>query len=327
MSSNSGSTSVTKFNPSHPKVFDYNDKEGIENYINQLVENDLEKSFPGAIKANYSLNPNTGYSQLKNSVNVNDSITLKLLPINQNQNQNQNQLNPNVILRLHKIKDLTEDFDPDLWKYFYQINDPFFNYDYGENLSDTKLEGRNEEDPNIIETYEGQVNEKGEKHGFGKLYSGNKILAGNWREGQFTGWGREVDENGGIYEGKFINGKLYGKGIYFNGKEYYLGEFRNKKMLGFGEIFSDEYHYYGQLWDKIPNGKGKKCTYKEGSYEGDFENGEISGNGVYKWNNGNYYVGEMRNGKMNGYGKLVHRNGKIDKGYFRNGYFVRYIED
>jgi hypothetical protein len=287
----------------------------------------LKSHFQDLFKANYSLNPNTGYSQLKNSVNVNVSITLKLLPINQNQNQKQNQLNPNVILRLHKIKDLTEDFDPDLWKYFYQINDPFFNYDYGENLSDTKLESRNEEDPNIIETYEGQVNEKGEKHGFGKLYSGNKILAGNWRRGQFTGWGREVDENGEIYEGKFVNGKLYGKGIHYDGKDYYLGDFRNKKMSGFGELFTDEFHYYGHLWDKVPDQKGNIHIYKKGSYEGQIKNGDISGSGVYKWNNGNYYVGEVHNGKMNGFGQLKHRNGKVDRGYFRDGNFVRIIDD
>lgn len=323
MSSNSVSTMPSSNNPKFEKdrIFDGDDKEGIYNQIKENIERDLQKLFPDAIKGNYSLLPNSGYSQQLTKIPISDSVTLKLLPTSQNQ------FTPNIIFRLKKKQDLTEDFDPDFWKYFYPIDEPFFNYDYGDSLQETRIESRNEENPDITEIYEGQVNENGERHGLGKLYTGNKILIGHWRQGQFTGWGREVDENGEIYEGKFVNGKLYGKGIHYDGKDYYLGDFRNKKMSGFGELFTDEFHYYGHLWDKVPDQKGNIDIYKKGSYEGQIKNGDISGSGVYKWNNGNYYVGEVHNGKMNGFGQLKHRNGKVDRGYFRDGNFVRIIDD
>jgi hypothetical protein len=221
-------------------------------------------------------------------------------------------------------KYFSTDFDPDFWNKFYPETEPFFNFEYDDdNLREIKLKSRNKENPNIIEIYEGQVNEKNEKHGLGKLTTPEKTLMGHWRNNQFTGWGREINKNGEIYEGKFINGKLYGKGMYSNGNEFYIGDFRNNNMLGYGEIFNDEFHYYGQLWNKVPNGKGKIHIYKEGNYEGDFENGEMDGIGVFKWNNGDYYFGEIKKGKMNGKGELIHKNGFVENGYFRNGYFVK----
>ena len=172
------------------------------------------------------------------------------------------------------------------------------------------------------------MNENQQRDGLGKLTNDNETLLGSWKKDQFTGWGRSIDnKTGEIYEGRFVNGKLYGKGIYCNnnGKEFYIGDFRNKKMVGLGEIFSDNFHYYGQVWDKIPHGKGKINIYKKGSYEGDFHYGEIDGSGVFKWNNGNYYTGEMKEGKMNGLGKLKYKNGFIEEGYFRDGQFVKKI--
>ena len=235
----------------------------------------------------------------------------------------------NKVKKLNKVpfdyrKYISNDFDPDFWKQFYSQTEPFFNFEYDEdNLREIKLINKNRENPKIIEIYEGQVNEKNEKHGLGKLTTPEKTLMGHWRNNQFTGWGREINKNGEICEGKFINGKLYGKGMYSNGNEYYVGEFRNNNMIGYGEIFNDEYHYYGQLWNKVPNGKGKIHIYKEGNYEGYFENGEMDGNGVFKWNNGDYYIGEIKKGKMNGKGKLIHNNGFVEDGYFRNGHFIK----
>ena len=325
----SGSTEYTDPSQSHNKIFYGYNEEEIDNYINEMVNRSLDKLFPETVNQ-YPLNTDSKLYLKNTPVKTHNSITLRLFPkvtFPKKLNLSPNiQTNSSIILRLNKVNILTDEFDPDLWKKFYPLNDPFFNYDYGLSLSDANLQERNNKNPNIIETYEGQVNEKGEKHGLGKLTSDNKTLIGHWREGQFTGWGREVNNNGEIYEGKFVNGNLYGKGIYINGKEYYLGEFRNKKMLGFGEIFSDEYHYYGQLWNKIPNGKGKIHIYKEGTYEGDFENGEIDGSGVFKWNNGNYYIGEIKKGKLHGYGKLVHRNGMVEKGYFNEGQFIKQID-
>ena len=319
-----------------PSILDYKDwpsnvKDEINSMIMDNLNKDLDKLYPDSINS-YQINSNNQFIQLENQNKINDSVTLRLYSQNNINNLNsspQNPLKPSIILPLYKVGQIPNDyilkydFDPDFWKYFYPQNDPFFNYAYLEPLYQSKLTERNKENPEEIEIYEGQVNQSGEKDGLGKLKSKNKTLLGHWRKGQFTGWGREIDNNGDIYEGKFINGNLYGKGIFANKKNYYLGEFRNKRMCGFGEIFNDEFHYCGQLWDGVPNGKGKIHIYKEGTYEGDFANGEMEGNGILKLNNGNYYIGEMHKGEMHGYGKFVYTNGRIDEGYFRNGDFIK----
>jgi len=312
----------------------YTDEE-LYSKIMENVNKDLDNLFPESINS-FQINTNNQPFQPSPQRNINNSFNLNLFPVG-SQNilraKPQNNLTPSIILPLYKVGEnpnvyhLQDDFDPDFWKHFYPENDPFFNYARPYPLYESKTSSVNEENPQEIETYEGQVNPSGKRDGLGKLKSKNKTLIGHWRNGEFTGWGREIDNNGDIYEGKFIKGNLYGKGIYSNGNNYYLGEFRNKRMVGFGEIFNDEYHYYGQLWNSIPNGKGKIHIYKEGTYEGDFVNGQMDGNGVLKLNNGNYYVGEMHKGQIHGYGKFVHTNGHVDKGYFREGEFIKEIKE
>ena len=322
----------------------FNNEMEVNDHINKIINDDLAM-YPisdNNIPLNYNqtnINDNIYNNPQKNSV-----LTLRLQqepkfqPMETNMQYNPNNNNSAKVFHLSKVnkeqninkvpfnyrKYFSDDFDPNIWKQFYHETDQFFNYEYDDNnLREVKLISRNRENPDIIETYEGQVNENNEKHGLGKLETSEKTLMGHWRNNQFTGWGREINRNGEIYEGKFVNGNLFGKGMHKNSKEYFIGEFQNKKMFGYGEIFTDEYHYYGQLWNNLPHGNGKIHIYKEGTYEGYFENGEIEGNGVFKWNNGNYYFGEMKRGKMNGKGKLVHRNGFVENGYFKDGYFVK----
>ena len=311
----------------NPKYYLPNNDIIINEHIKKMIEQDIYSTCINSFNE-YPLNDNTINYQNDSSLrlrlhqnkqipaNINNIVVLPLMKVNK-------------VEKLNKVpfdyrKYISNDFDPDFWKQFYSQTEPFFNFEYDEdNLREIKLINKNRENPKIIEIYEGQVNEKNEKHGLGKLTTPEKTLMGHWRKNQFTGWGREINKNGEICEGKFINGKLYGKGMYSNGNEYYVGEFRNNNMIGYGEIFNDEYHYYGQLWNKVPNGKGKIHIYKEGNYEGYFENGEMDGNGVFKWNNGDYYIGDIKKGKMNGKGKLIHNNGFVEDGYFRNGHFIK----
>ena len=332
--------------------FEYSDdvKKKINDMIINSINQDLDQSFPDSINSN-NTQINHNYQSQSNVIRLN------LPKQSQNQNQESDPLNNigtiitqnysydssqryQITLPLKQINpkrvesklkkshfQFSKEFDPNFWKYFYDENEPFFNYDYGNDLQTMTVKEIIQGNTGFIPIYEGQVNLKGEKHGLGKLIIGNKSWQGGWRFGQFTGWGREVDENNEIYEGKYVNGKLYGKGIYTDGQIYYVGEFRDKKMIGYGEIFTDEYHYSGQIWNKVPDGKGIIHIYKKGTYEGDFENGIIEGNGVFKFNNGDCYIGEMKNGKMDGKGKLVHRNNGIEKGIFRNGNLVKRVDN
>ena len=358
MSFGISSTNMNTFDLSQNKPI-FNSEEDANTYINEIINQDLDNLYPGNIDVNVT--PlNTPNEQIGLN-HQNNGVTLRLYPKGQIPSSQhkiiskvtklhtppiepstQQESYSEVVFPLLKsnsnlyqenfFKYLIDDFNPEFWKYFYPEtieNKNFFEYYKKlQNLPNSKTETQNEENPNLIDIYEGQMNENQQRDGLGKLTNDNETLLGSWKKDQFTGWGRSIDnKTGEIYEGRFVNGKLYGKGIYCNnnGKEFYIGDFRNKKMVGFGEIFSDNFHYYGQVWDKIPHGKGKINIYKKGSYDGDFHYGEIDGSGVFKWNNGNYYTGEMKEGKMNGLGKLKHKNGFIEEGYFRDGQFVKKI--
>ena len=110
-----------------------------------------------------------------------------------------------------------------------------------------------------------------------------------WRKDNFTGWGREIYNNGEIFEGKFINGKLNGKGIYKNknnNKNIYVGDFINSMKNGKGELYTNDFHYRGDFLKNRICGKGKIEIYNEGEYEGTFKDDQFEGKGMLKFKNG-----------------------------------------
>ena len=212
------------------------------------------------------------------------------------------------------------DFSLEGWKLFYPPDEKFFLWEKGKTIPN-QLIVNNENDEDKLEIYEGEINDKGERHGFGILTTPKYVRKGTWRDGEFTGWCRESRINGDIFEGKFIDGAIYGKGINKTHKgNLYVGDFVDNKREGSGELKTKRIHYDGDFkYDKF-NGKGKIEFVQEGhSYEGDFKNNEISGVGIFKWNNGDIYEGEMTNGKMNGYGKYTYANGQIYEGNYVKG--------
>mmetsp|Transcript_19769 Transcript_19769/g.30497 ORF Transcript_19769/g.30497 Transcript_19769/m.30497 type:complete len:88 (+) Transcript_19769:140-403(+) len=61
--------------------------------------------------------------------------------------------------------------------------------------------------------YTGFVNEKGKPHGLGKHFNGyNKIYEGQWRNGEFDGFGRMITQGGHYYTGQWAKGQYHGKG-------------------------------------------------------------------------------------------------------------------
>ena len=212
------------------------------------------------------------------------------------------------------------DFSLEGWKLFYPPDEKFFLWEKGKTIPNQILV-ENENDDENLEIYEGEVNVNSEKHGFGVLTTPKYVRKGTWRDGEFTGWCRESRVNGDIFEGKFIDGAIYGKGINKNHKgNLYVGDFVDNKREGKGELKTKRIQYEGEFkYDKF-NGKGKLQFLKEGHfYEGEFKNNEISGEGKFKWNNGDVYEGEMTSGKMNGYGKYTYSNGQIYEGNYKDG--------
>ena len=63
-----------------------------------------------------------------------------------------------------------------------------------------------------------------------------------------------------------------------------------------------------------------RFDWADGSYyEGNFNNGEYNGFGVYKWQNDKFYEGDWKEGKMHGRGKLSYTNGDWYEGSFYKG--------
>ena len=231
---------------------------------------------------------------------------------------NNNNKKNRIYLNQRDLNDI-KNFSPDFWRNFYSDEEESFFEPLKNNINiikDQMIQNRNKN-----ETYFGDINKQREKHGFGKLVTPEMERIGNWKNDEFNGWGREIRKNGEIYEGKFINGKLNGKGIYKNNSIFYIGNFINYIKDGKGELFTNNYHYVGNFRKNKMNGNGRIDLYNKGVYEGQFFNGEMNGYGIFKYNNGDYYDGQIKDGEMNGYGKLKQINGKILEGYFVDGVF------
>ena len=209
-------------------------------------------------------------------------------------------------------------FDENGWKRYYPSEDQFFLYPKGE-VYNNQIRIKNKNDIKNIEIYEGEINYKNMKHGNGILTTSKYIMKGTWRNDQFTGWGIKCLRNGDVYEGRFINGELNGKGIFKNGKNIYEGEFINGERHGFGDFTTETYHYKGEFKNNKMDGKGEIDFYEDSQrYEGTFSENNITGKGIYKWKNGDIYEGYMKNGKRNGKGIYTQHNGKIYEGEYIN---------
>ena len=124
--------------------------------------------------------------------------------------------------------------------------------------------------------YEGDFNEKGERHGIGTFYydNGNKY-EGQWVNGYRTGQGTFTWANGDKYEGQFVNGYLHGNGTIFwaNGDKY-----------------------EGQWVDDSRTGQGTYFWANGDKYEGDFVQGNRTGNGIMTWKDGTRIVCKWNDG-------------------------------
>ena len=213
-----------------------------------------------------------------------------------------------------------DDFNLQGWKKFYPPNDQFFNFNKGFVIP-YGIKIKHPNDPKNVSVYEGDINIKNQKHGFGRLTTVKSVFLGEWRNDQFTGWGRETRRSGKVLEGKYINGVVEGKGILKNAKgNTYIGDFSKSKRHGKGVLDTHKVHYEGEFKNDKLSGKGRITFKNEGHYyEGDFDNNEINGYGTFKWKNGDSYTGQMMNGKMHGKGRYCYNNGVVFEGTYANG--------
>lgn len=227
-----------------------------------------------------------------------------------------------LIAQLAQMNGAQDDpnFDPTGWRRFYPIDDHFFNFDHGTTYPD-QVQVVSPENLDNCQVYIGEMNAAGERHGFGVLHTADCIRRGDFRNGQFSGWGREAKSDGDVIIGRFENGYLNGLGIYQNYKgNTYTGDFIDSNRTGLGELTTGRFIYNGQFRDNKLDGKGRIEWFNEGNvYEGDFVQNEINGVGVFRWKNGDLYEGQFIRGQMNGKGRYIHSNGQVYEGDYING--------
>ena len=259
----------------------------------------------------------------------NEDLNHELEFLEQQNAYEMNNLQKDEMMRLKQLFDLCyrngkprscEDFNPMGYTMFYAKNDPYFNYDKNNVLGNT-LKIYNENDKYNIQIYQGEVNVSGQRHGIGKCTTPYYVLMGMWKNDKFSGWGRESRSNGDVFEGRYENGLLNGKGIFLNEKKCkYVGDFINTRRWGKGDLTTDRVHYEGDFYNDKIHGNGRIKFLRDGiEYMGTFKNDQIDGYGAFKWKNGDSYEGHVKAGKMNGFGKYRYANGKEYKGFFNRG--------
>ena len=286
------------------------------NNINTTQINNINNTSvikPNSIYTINNTNNNNNIINHQNNTNIFDPSANNNL---QNLNLNEQE---KLIIQKYSSIDLTDlsNFYPSNYNLFYLTSPDFFHVPEREIVSNKQL---------IYSTskavYIGGVNIYNQKHGKGQLDDPTKTKIGLWRNDQFTGWGRVIRKNGQVFEGKFENSNLNGKGVYSYRDVLFIGDFQNGRRQGQGILLTKYLQYKGEF------NRGKIDVYgkilfindKEGKieYEGHFKENNIEGIGVMRWNNGNMYEGEMKNGKMNGRGKFIPFNGIPNEGIFKD---------
>ncbi|GFN77544.1 radial spoke head 1 homolog [Plakobranchus ocellatus] len=168
-------------------------------------------------------------------------------------------------------------------------------------MSDEDL-GEEEDTGPWIGEYEGDRNEKLERHGMGKAILPNKDT----------------------YEGSYMYGKRDGYGVYrFHAKAAhnarYMGEYYQAKKQGTGKfIYPDGSRYEGEWVNDLKDGKGKYYYTNGDVYDGEWSKGLRHGKGRYTYaKDKTYYEGSWRKGKWEGFGEFHFCNYKY-VGRFRD---------
>jgi len=169
---------------------------------------------------------------------------------------------------------------------------------------------------------------------------------GQIKDGVPNGRGTYTSWDGYTKVGKWKDGKLHGQGTFKkpDGSSIYAGEWKDGEWHGQGTWILDiaakdvpvGSKYVGKWKDSLPHGQGvftlaDGTIWGEGEwqhgwflydYNGQFENGLFSGDGVGRLIGGVLYTGEWKDGKPHGQGTAVRHDNTIEDGRWDNGRYV-----
>ena len=151
---------------------------------------------------------------------------------------------------------------------------------------------------------------------------------GEYKDGQYHGYGSISFPNGEMYEGDWKFGKRNGQGtnIWKDGNKY-IGGWLNDLRHGYGkEIFSTGNRYEGEYRNNKFHGYGKYFFITGETYSGEYKFGKRNGKGTNIWPNRNKYSGEFLNEKRHGNGIFTYNDGRKVSGLWKNDVIFKKLE-
>ncbi|MGI9250559.1 MAG: hypothetical protein ACR2PR_05120 [Pseudohongiellaceae bacterium] len=151
---------------------------------------------------------------------------------------------------------------------------------------------------------------------------GEGSYSGNFRDGNFNGYGRlELPTSlvaAAVYIGNWEAGIRNGRGTYYNGRgNLYIGEWRDDKRHGTGSYFFNlqdwQENRHTEFW--------LKDNYE--NYTGEFQDDYYHGQGTYRWASGQKYTGSFFAGNKHGFGTFYYETGTSRQQLWHYGDFVR----
>lgn len=198
-------------------------------------------------------------------------------------------------------------------------------YEEGEETNWLKMAGKCKISYKNGHTFEGSINENKKKHGQGKY---------SWMSEEDTE-GLGTDGTPRYYEGEYVDGVRYGKGVHVftrapAGEEdetpaakrqtRYVGDWKDGNMHGIGQItYPSGDVYYGTWRNNLKHGRGS-YSYKNGDvYSGDFAQNDKHGEGTLLFReNGSQLKGQWEEGSVVA-GQWIHEDGTSYLGTFSGG--------
>eukprot|EP00944_MAST-04C_sp_MAST-4C-sp1_P000107 g107.t1 len=109
----------------------------------------------------------------------------------------------------------------------------------------------------------------------------------------------------------------FADGSWYEGE--YVVDGATSKRQGNGFLQDGEESYEGNWENDTMNGEGVYSFSSGASYSGSFKDGEFEGKGEYKWVDGAVYSGDWHQNKMHGTGTFIDPENVRWEGKFHNG--------
>ncbi len=123
------------------------------------------------------------------------------------------------------------------------------------------------------------------RHGHGVAISSDGKYEGQYRNGVWHGYGKQIDYNSRkTYVGEWVKGLREGLGneTSNNGQNVYIGSWKKNQKHGFGRYDDPNGSYEGEYKNGLRHGHGKFTSKKYRTiYEGDFVNNKREGQGLF----------------------------------------------